>query len=946
MAEVREPRMQTVRKLAALVRQGAYCAVLGPPRRGKTRLLSMLHNHLEEERRALPRHMPLSVFLDLRQRDPDKPWTLPELLNQIYAGARCPKPLPHADVFVDKDKVRDLLGDLATSIAPRLALLISPIDVAGEDVARNLLEGLNGLYYSAPERRPGLVVGGSLDLVHLTHGETSPFNVATKILLEPNTREEAASGLKDIAREAGFPNLEDQFREAILDLTDGQWDAMRMLLVRLRERSLDATVRNLETAVGELEEAFSSGRGKTSDKDGVSRGNLLPETFAPLRETLDVIEARPEWLSVVARLCSGEDPAQFGGGRHNPAMCLALRQAPRGITFSSKLFELVLKSHFTPLHIADRLVLQGRWPDARPYYQEAQATKPFGPFKARSYTLTDLAYAAFGTVSTQQGLEPVRQQVAEIARQVLGVKCACLFEGRRASSGRWDWEMCAGQTPSECPITRRLVQEWADIALRRGDPSVLNGGRVVVATIWLADMERSLALCTATDHWKQSYGQVRAAQMLLALCAKGCQESRRLAENEREIERQAMQLALARTLVKTVQSSGSVDRVVREVLKSFEEIGFPHVMVSFLDKRRNRVEARDGSGDMQLLVSLTRRKMHSEEVADDDDILVYVIKTGKTMHVPDCTDPKYRCDQYAIKMLDPPLRSQIVFPLKGRRGIGWGRTDVLGTIQVGRVPPLPLPSVQENALADLVRYASVVLTDALLSEERVRLVGVRDRQIKMMTQASLAAAHLEDVERTLTTMLEAVVGNLGAMAGSIRLYDPTFNCLVYRAVAGGHWRPEHVLIRYPADELSTAGWVYKNRRFLVNYDVSEEGVPYRKLFDDVRSNCGIPITVSNQVYGALVVDSNRVGAFTEEELRLLEAFASLTGSLMKGGHAFALDSTRSKVSQSFAAHGSWETTLRQVASIAKKAVGADHCSIFLRHDTERVKRFETTAERN
>lgn len=944
MCDEREPRMATVNKLVVMLREGDYCAVLGPPRQGKTRLLRMLHEHLHGERLAMPNRIPVSAFVDLQERTADSPWTLRELINEICGNAGASPPFPNPNDVVDKTKAEQTLRELAANTSPRLAILLSPIDVVGEDVIRDFLEALGTIYDAGPQARPGVAIGGSLDLVHLTHGETSSFNMARRLFLEPAVREESAEALAEMVRRADLPALDDDVRDAILDLTDGHWDLMRMLVERLQERELDPTLDHLDSITMELEWAFRTG----PSPEGTATAPRWPldvsQAFAPVQDALRSIEARPEWLALVARLCSGEDPAPFGGGRRDPRMCLALRQVDDGYTFSTRLFERVLKAHFTFLHIADRFVLQRRWIEAETYYEKAEATRPTGSFRSEEYTLSDLVYAAFETLSLEVEERLLLDQVSRIARYVFGLQYACISEGTREAPGTWHWEPLAGncldRCARACTFTRDSIQKWAEIALRRGGPARLAGGRIVIDTVRLSEEGRCLALCTARQFGPQSDKQVQATRMLLGLCANRVEARRRRALDQQEIDRksqeidrQSLHLALARRLAETSQSAGDLAGVVEDVLAAFAEFDFPHVMISLLDEQRNWVEAHGASGDMTPLIPLTKRSMKGPDVRDDDDILALVIKTGQGIDVPDCFDPQYRCDQFAMKAIDPPLRRQIVRPLKGRAGISWRSSNVFGTIQVGRVQELPLPPAQQSMLGDLVRWASVVLSDALLSEERRRLIGVRDRQIDMMTSASRAAAELQDVNATLTTMLDAVRKNLGTMAGSIRLFDPVFQSLVCRAASGLEKNAQYILRQYEPNETSTFGWIYVNKRSLRNDLVSQVGVPYLKVLAEVQSNCGVPIFVSGQVEGALVVDSDHVLAFTDEDVQLLEAFASLTAGLIEGGRAFDLVSAHSKVSRALSSGDAWETRLEQVAEIAQHAVGADDCAIFLRRDS-------------
>src|SRR5262249_44739828 len=151
----------------------------------------------------------------------------------------------------------------------------------------------------------------------------------------------------------------------------------------------------------------------------------------------------------------------------------------------------------------------------------------------------------------------------------------------------------------------------------------------------------------------------------------------------------------------------------RHLLDKFREAGFAHVMISLWNRKENVVEAFGASGDLRPLVSLTRREMYNVEGDAADDILAHVVKTGRRIDVLDCLDRRYRCDQYAVRSISPPLVQQVVVPLVSREPrLGYPESDTFGTVQVAR-HAVPLAADQEQKLQCLIHYAAAELERAL-----------------------------------------------------------------------------------------------------------------------------------------------------------------------------------------------------------------------------------------
>ena len=151
-----------------------------------------------------------------------------------------------------------------------------------------------------------------------------------------------------------------------------------------------------------------------------------------------------------------------------------------------------------------------------------------------------------------------------------------------------------------------------------------------------------------------------------------------------------------------------------------------------------------------------------------------------------------------------------------------------------------------------------------------------------------ALTALQDISRTLTSELDlnrllrkivhAAVEVLDASTGSLLIWDPTDNSLVFAVTEGGEGEGETLKQgRMPADQ-GIAGWIFTHRQPVIIEDVSQ----YERFFKGIeeslgyrtRSLIGVPLMTKGEMIGVIEVLNKRSGEkFDEQDLDTLSALA-------------------------------------------------------------------------
>jgi hypothetical protein len=310
------------------------------------------------------------------------------------------------------DILRSEIQRIVRQSEKRLILLIDHIDAVSDDVARDLLSTLRALYDDTLKqaRKLGVATAGAVNLLYLTTGTLSPFNIAERYLLGPLTFDEAMGMLNGIATEKNV-SLNDSESKVITELTNCE------------PCLIEKFVQNIPFVQTITDSVVSEGKQLSIPYLAFERLIKIWENDNLLKSTVDGIEDNNAWLRLVAELITGHDAVFMGVDTKEyqpPDMCLALtRKENCKYEFANPFWKRLLETHFTPIRLADSYVLIGRWNEAKKWYQEASRSRE--KFTMDSYTLDDLVVSAFGTLDTTKGITEIQHETVEIVYHILGV---------------------------------------------------------------------------------------------------------------------------------------------------------------------------------------------------------------------------------------------------------------------------------------------------------------------------------------------------------------------------------------------------------------------------------------------------------------------------------------------------------------------------------------------
>jgi len=135
-----------------------------------------------------------------------------------------------------------------------------------------------------------------------------------------------------------------------------------------------------------------------------------------------------------------------------------------------------------------------------------------------------------------------------------------------------------------------------------------------------------------------------------------------------------------------------------------------------------------------------------------------------------------------------------------------------------------------------------------------------------------------DLNRLLGKIVHAAVEVLDASTGSLLIWDPTDNSLVFAVTEGGEGEGETLKqCRMPADQ-GIAGWIFTHRQPVIVEDVLQDERFFKGIDESLgyhtSSLIGAPLMTKGEMIGVIEVLNKRSGEkFDEQDLDTLSALA-------------------------------------------------------------------------
>jgi serine phosphatase RsbU (regulator of sigma subunit)/energy-coupling factor transporter ATP-binding protein EcfA2 len=358
-----------IEQIVQCVREGTYCALLGPRLSGKTHLLRHLDRILAESLGWT------CIYIDLYTI---KAFTLHGFFAELIditagritelTGLQLATPEGGA---TSSAIFRGFLTDAVTGLGHDLILIIEHLEAVPTDLVQALLTSLRAAYMDQQtlECRVMVVISGALSLATLTIGESSPFRgIARRVFVGDLSAEESSALIVELVAAGGI-TASRRARRRLLRATKGDPYLIRSICQRCTEV---------------VQEESSSRLGGRMVRR-VIRGFLRDEVYqyAPLLEAVRVIEEDPDLLhSILLLLAHGIMPKSALPLPLSPdldplSLTGVVEQIGSDSTGSAlyriqnRIYHRFLTRHFHPGHVGHLLTMAGRWDPAIDYLEAA-----------------------------------------------------------------------------------------------------------------------------------------------------------------------------------------------------------------------------------------------------------------------------------------------------------------------------------------------------------------------------------------------------------------------------------------------------------------------------------------------------------------------------------------------------------------------------------------------
>lgn len=343
------------------------------------------------------------------------------------------------------------------------------------------------------------------------------------------------------------------------------------------------------------------------------------------------------------------------------------------------------------------------------------------------------------------------------------------------------------------------------------------------------------------------------------------------------------QLELVRSVSEQIANFTDIDSFCQQVTKSIQST-FDYYFVSIftVDKASPDLKFRASSvsGDQEISgLSFTVEK--------GEGLVGYVAETGSEVIAADVRlEERYRY----IDTL-PETQSEAVIPLISDK-------DILGVLDI--------QSDRKNAFheIDIMVLKALANTVALAIDGVNLYIDQQDKALKLeiLFELSHTISSLLDLEELSEQIVSLLQKRLGYSFVEYYSYHPGRKKLFYEFGSGSRSQQLATMeISYDLDDpLGIIPWVARTLQPKIVNDVTNEPIyrPSELTPEYTHSELAIPILHTGELLGVLDIQSEKLNAFSESDITLIDPFAASVANAVKNATLYRSEKWRSQVAES------------------------------------------------
>lgn len=321
------------------------------------------------------------------------------------------------------------------------------------------------------------------------------------------------------------------------------------------------------------------------------------------------------------------------------------------------------------------------------------------------------------------------------------------------------------------------------------------------------------------------------------------------------------QLKAVNKLGKVIASSLNLQKIYDEAVELLQRIqNYPFVFILIYDKSSNKLVQVARGGWLKEKVP----KKYSQ--SPEKGIIGRVFKTGKIYVSGDVkNDPHY------LPYFEE-VNSEIAVPIKDKDG------NVIGVIDVQSENLNAFSKEDIETISTIADQLSIMIENL----ELYKNLTYRIKEISTFYNISQELSGILNLEELLSRIIINLKPLVPFTSGGILIYNQNLNALEVKAYLGPKLDEFKGMVEVGR---GITGYCFKQKKPIIVNDVRKDS-RYIPGAPEILSEIAVPLFYQNEVIGVLNLESSRLNEYTEEHLRILNSFASLSAIAIRNAMLF------------------------------------------------------------